>query len=105
MRKTIGVVHVLISGETTEHRLPQQPGQQMPCVPATATFRKGTTGQVGQPERVVQLPVGQQPGVGGDAAPMELQPQAAIETDPQGTLIRFTRWVVHRAVTEEASTH
>ncbi len=72
----------------------------MPGVPAAAAFRKGITGQIGQPEGVVQLPVGQQPGVGGDPAAVELQPQPTVEIDPQGTVIRFTRWVVHRAVTQ-----
>jgi hypothetical protein len=27
MRQAIGVVHVLVAGETTEHGLPKQPGK------------------------------------------------------------------------------
>jgi hypothetical protein len=105
MRQALGVVHILIAGEAAEHGLPQQPGQEMAGVPPTTAFRQHATGHVGQPEGVVQLPVGQQAGVGRDTAAVELQLQAAIEIDPQGAVIRFTRWVVHRAVTQEASTY
>ncbi len=105
MRETLGVVHILIAGEAPEYGLPQQPCEEMAGVPATAAFRQRAAGQVGQPEGVVQVPVGQQPGVGGDAAAVELQPQATIEIDPQGAVIRFTRRVVHRASTKAASTH
>ena len=105
MRETISVVHILIAGETAEYRLPQQPGEEMARVATSADFRQRATGQVGQPERVIQLPVGQQAGVGGDAAAVELEPQATVEIDPQGRVIRFTRRVAHRTVIPEASTH
>ncbi len=36
---------------------------------------------------------------------MELQLQAAVEIEPQSAIIRFTRRVLHRAVTQAASTH
>jgi hypothetical protein len=105
MRKAIGVVHILVPGQTAEYRLPQQPSQQMPGVPAPAAFRQRAAGQIGQPEHVVQLRFGEQAGVGSDAAALELQPQATIEIDPQGAVIGFTRRVVHRAVTPAAATH
>ncbi len=105
MRETIGVVHILIAGEAAEYRLPQQASQLMAGVSATTAFRQHAPGQAGQPERVVQFPVSQQAGVGGDAGAVELQPQAAVDIDPQGVAIRFTRGVVHRAVIEAASTH
>jgi hypothetical protein len=35
---------------------------------------------------------------------MELQPQAAVEIDPQGTVIRFTRWVFHEPTTLTTAT-
>ena len=100
MCQAIGVVHILIPGEAPEHRLPQQPGQQVPGVPAAAAFRKSATSQVGQPQGVVEFSLGQQPGVGRDPAAVEFQPQATVEIDPQGAIIRFTRWVVHRAITK-----
>lgn len=71
----------------------------------TTAFRQHATGQVGQPEGVVQVPVGQQRGVGGDAAAVEFQFQATVEIDPQGAIIRFICWVVQRAVTEAASSY
>jgi len=100
MRKPIGVVHILISGQTTEHRLLQQSGQRTPRVPAVVAFQKGFTGQVGRCESVVQLPIRQQPGVLSDAAALELELQATVDIDPQGNVIRFTRCVAHRSVTE-----
>jgi len=105
MREALGVVHILIAGEAAEHRLPQQPGEEMAGVATSAGFRQRATGQIGQPERVVQFPVGQQASVGGNTAAMELELQATVEIDPQGTVIRFTHWVVHRAVTAAASTY
>lgn len=95
MGQTIGVVDVLVPGQTAEYRLPQQPSQQMPGVPATAAFRQRAAGQIGQPKGVVQLPVGQEPGVRRDAAAVDLQLQPTVEIDPQGAIIRFTRWVGH----------
>jgi hypothetical protein len=34
---------------------------------------------------------------------VELQLQAAVEIDPQGPVIRFTRWVFHGAATDDAA--
>ena len=103
MRQALGVVNVLVAGEAAEHGLAQQPGQQMAGVRAAAAFRQDVTGQIGQPQRVVEVAVGEQPGVGGDAAAVELQLQAAVEIDPQRPVIRFTRWVFHGAATEDAA--
>jgi hypothetical protein len=93
--ETLGVVDILIAGEAAEYGLAEQTGQQMAGVLATAALRQRRTGQVGQPERVVEFPVGQQPGVGGDAAAVEFQLQAAVEIDPERPIIRFTCWVFH----------
>src|SRR3954447_3352615 len=41
--------------------------------------------------------------IGGDAAAVELQLQAAVEIDPQRPVIRFTRWVFHGAATDDAA--
>ena len=99
MRQTVGIVHVLVAGEATEHRLAQQAGQQVARVLATAALRQRRTRQIGQPERVVEFAVGEQSGVGGDAAAVEFQLQAAVEIDPQSAVIRFTRWVFHEPTT------
>ena len=36
--------------------------------------------------------------IGGDAAAMEFQQQAAVEIDPQGATVRCTRWVFRECV-------
>ena len=46
-------------------------------------------------KRVIQSSVDQDAGIGGDAAAVEFQLQAAVEIDPQGAIVRFTRWVLH----------
>ena len=81
------------------------PAPLTPAVPVEDTVDAiAAMVQAGQPEGVVQLPVGQQAGIGSDAAGLDLPHQATTEIDPQGGIIRFTLWVVHRAVTESAST-
>jgi len=43
--------------------------------------------------------VDQDSGIGGDAAAVEFQLQAAVEIDPQRAIIRFTRWMFHECTT------
>jgi len=100
MCQAVGVIDVLIAGKTAEHRLAQQSCQQVAGVLAAPALRQHRTRQVGQAKRVIELTVGQQPGVGGDPTAMKFQPQAAVEIDPQGTVIRFTRWVSHARAPE-----
>jgi hypothetical protein len=76
----------------------------VPRVLAAPALRQSRTRQIGQPERVVQFPVGQQAGVRGDAGPVEFQLQAAVEIDPQSAVIRFTRWVFHARPFDSATT-
>src|SRR6516164_6951186 len=52
--------------------------------------------RVGRPQRVFQLAIGQQPGIGGDRGTAKLQQQMAVEIEPQNAPIRFTRPVPHR---------
>ena len=95
MGEAFSVVDILIPGEAAEHRLAQQTGQQVAGVLATAAFRKRRAGQIGEAERVVQFPLGQQAGVGRDPAAVEFQLQPPVEIDPQRPIIRFTRGVFH----------
>ena len=69
-----------------------------------AALRQRRASQIGQPERVVQFAERQQASVGGDAAAMEFQLQAAVEIDPQTAVIRFTRWVFHEPTTMTIAT-
>jgi len=91
VRKTSGTVHVPAAGEAAEHRLAQQADQQVAGILALTALRQRPTSQTGQPDRIVQFAVSEQSGVGGNAAAMEFQLQAAVEIDPQGTIIQFTR--------------
>jgi hypothetical protein len=47
---------------------------------ACVSERIGT--RVGQAQRVIQLAIGQQPGIGGDRRATKLQQQATIEIEP-----------------------
>ena len=53
-----------------------------PFLPVLASG-KLVAGHRGQAERVVEFPVGQQSGVGGDDRTTELEHQAAIEIEPE----------------------
>ena len=50
----LGVVHVLVTGQPPEYRLPQQSDQQVPPVPAGARLRQSLATACGQSERVVR---------------------------------------------------
>jgi hypothetical protein len=76
----------------------------MPSVLAAPTLRQRRARRIGQPERVVQFPVGQQAGVGGDAAAVKFQLQPPVEINPQSTAIRFTRWVFHARPSDSTTT-
>jgi hypothetical protein len=58
--QTLGVVHVLISSETTKHRLPQQTDQRMASIPAGARIGKGLARYCCQPKCVVEFAIRQQ---------------------------------------------
>src|SRR5665811_849474 len=56
-RQPVGVVHVLVSGKATEHRLPQHPDQIMPTVPARASISQILPRDYHQAEHVIQLAI------------------------------------------------
>ena len=89
----LGVVHVLVAGQPPEHRLAQQAGQPVAAVLAGAHVRQRIGTRVGQTQRVTQLAVSQQPGIGGDRGPAKLQQQTTVEIEPQTALLCFTRRV------------
>jgi hypothetical protein len=103
--ETFGVVHVLVTSEAAEHRLPQQAGQQVVGVLASTAFRQDTAGQISEAECVIQFSVDQDAGIGGDAAAVEFQLQAAVEIDPERPIIRFTRRVFHEPAIIRNATH
>ncbi len=67
----------------------------MTTILADAAIGEFVTGCVRQAQRVIQLTIGQQPGVGGNRSAAKLKHQAAVEIEPQRTPIRFTRRVHH----------
>ena len=79
--QALGVVHVLISSETTKHRLPQQTDQRMATVLAGARIGEYLDCHLGQAERVIEFAVGQQSCIGGDDRAAKLQHQATVEIE------------------------
>jgi hypothetical protein len=77
--KTFGIVHVLVAGETAEHRLPQQTDQRMTPVLAGVGISEHLTGQCGQPKHAVKFAIGEQSGIGRDYGATKLQHQTAIK--------------------------
>ena len=88
-RQSLGIVHVLVSGQAPKHRLAQQARQQVARVLASTQVRQRRPTEVGQAENIVQLAVGQEPSVRRDPAAMEFQLQAAVKIDPEGTPFQF----------------
>src|SRR5262249_39271813 len=52
--QALGVVHILVSGKATKYRLPEQPGQCVPTILATACVGQNITRYLGQTEYVVE---------------------------------------------------
>src|SRR5262249_17503158 len=50
--QALGVVHILVSGKATKYRLPEQPGQCVPTILATACVGQNITRHLGQTEYV-----------------------------------------------------
>src|SRR5271167_322981 len=95
MCQTLGVVDILIAGQAAEHGLTKQTSQQVTGILAAAALRQHRTREIREADRVIQFSVNKDAGIGGDATSVEFQPQAAVKINPQGTVIRFTRWVFH----------
>ena len=93
--KPIGVVHILVTSQPAEYRLPQQPDQQVASVPAGARLCQSLAAACGQCEHVVQLAIRQQSAIGGDRRAVEPEHHSPVEIEPQRPAVRFTRRVRH----------
>jgi hypothetical protein len=93
-RKPLGVVHVLVSGQPSEHRLPKQPLDHVADVLVASRLDQDRSGHAGQSERVIQFAIGEQSGIPGDLAAVKFQLQATVEIDPKMRPSGFTRWVI-----------
>src|SRR5262249_62312138 len=90
--QALGVVHILVSGKATKYRLPEQPGQCVPTILATACVDQNITRHLGQTEYVVEFAISPQPSIGGHQGAAKLEHQAAVEIQPNSTRSRFTPW-------------
>src|SRR6476469_2613928 len=86
----IGVVHILVTSQPAEYRLPQQPDQQVASVPAGTYLSQSLAAACGQCEYVVQLAIRQQSAIGGDCRAVELEHHSPVEIEPQRSAVRFT---------------
>ena len=85
----VGIVHVLVASEATEHGLAELSDQAVATVHPGARVAQRLGGKRGQAERVVEFPEREQAGIGGDACAVELQLQAAVEIEPEADPPRF----------------
>ena len=91
----LGVVDILVAGEPPQHRLAEQPAQRVARVLATSAVEELGDRDLGEPEALVELTVGEQPAVGGDPGTVEFELDPAVESGPQRQLSGFTRHVPH----------
>ena len=101
----IGVVHILVTSQPAEYRLPQQPDQQVASVPAGARLCQSLAAACGQCEHVVQLAIRQQSAVGGDRRAVEPEHHSPVEIEPQRAAVRFTHRVRHGCPVRSHSTY
>jgi hypothetical protein len=95
MTQALGVVHIFISGEPTEHRLPQHPDQIMAAILAGASVSEHLARHRGQTECVVEFAIGKQPSIRCHHGAAKLEHQAAVKIEPNNVGFRFTRRVHH----------
>ena len=95
MAQPLGVVHILVSGKSPEHGLPQHADKSMPAVLAGACVGEHIARHRAKAERVVEFAVGEQAGIGGDHRSAKLEHQSAVEIEPEKPRIQFTRRVRH----------
>ncbi len=91
--EALSVVGVLVASKTTIDRLTEETREAVARVFATARIGEHPGRLSREPEALVELSVGQQPGVARDARPMELELQPAIEMEPHRPPFGFTHWI------------
>jgi hypothetical protein len=104
MAQTLGVVHIFVTGELPENRLPQHPDESMPAVLACASVSEHLARHHTEAERVVEFAIGEQSGVGGHDRTAKLKHQSPVEIEPESLAIRFTRRVRHGHLDQQSST-
>ena len=94
-REPFGVIGVFVACQPAEDGLPHQRDHRVLRVLSRAPIVQQLIPQVGQTQRRVQLPIGQQPGIRRDLCAVKFQLQAAIEHHPQSRFFACTRWILH----------
>jgi hypothetical protein len=75
----VGIVYVVVPAEASENELAELPDKTVTTVLPTTGVRENVPGNLGQSDRIVQLPVRQQPGVGSDLGTVELKLESAVK--------------------------
>ena len=96
MAQPLGVIHVLITGQPSEHGLPQHAHQRMAAIPASARLGENFGRHRGKTERVAEFSIREQSGVRGQHSSTKLKHQAAVEIDPERPIVRFPAGCVIR---------
>jgi hypothetical protein len=92
MTQALGIVHILVSGKATKYRLPEQPGQCMPTILASACVGQHITRHRRQSEHVVEFAIGEQPSIGGHHGTAKLEHQAAVKIEILQAVRSFPGW-------------
>ena len=93
--KPVGVVDVLVAGQSPKHGLPDLSDQCVTAILAGPGVSENFSGKLGQAEHVIEIPKREQTSVGGDLGAVEFQLQAGIKRDPKSNIIFFTRCTAH----------
>ena len=93
--ESVGIVHVVVPAKASENGLAELPDKTVATVPPTTGVREYVPGNLGQSDRIIQLPVRQHPSVGSDLGTVELQLESTVKIQPQNPLFRFTHRVSH----------
>lgn len=78
----VGIVEVLVSGQSPADRLPEKPVWPMEGVLPRTVVAQRRRRQIGQSERVIQLRHHQQAAVRTDLRTPEFQPHPTVEIHP-----------------------
>lgn len=92
--QALRIVHIFVTGEPPEDRLPEEGHERMLNVLAQADLGETLCRHPAQPKVLIQLPEGEQSRIRGDGCAPELQLQAAVEMEFESALRGFTHWVV-----------
>ena len=96
MPQPLGVIHVLITGQPSEHGLPQHSHQSVPTILSRSRVGENIVRHRGEAEGVIEFPISKQPGVRSHHRSTKLKQQAAVEIDPERAIVCFTRRVRHQ---------